>query len=377
MATIQHKATRVEKFIHILTWAYIFLTPFFFSHPHEPIVWERAIERSIFSLGLFTSFYLNYFWLISRYFLEKRYRAFMGINVIALFGLSFFFELALNTQIFGIFAGTPDRPAHSNIIAVPEVRNYALDLGFRIAYFFRNFLSFAFAWGASMAMRLAMWWHSVERTQQEERLERREAELLNLKTQICPHFLLNTLNNIYALTAFDTGQAQAAILSLARMLRYQLYEEQDERVSLEKEADFILSYVELMRLRQTSLVEVVVNIRPKDFQGLCVAPHVFISLVENAFKHGVSPTEPSFIHIDLLLEGEKIVFRCVNSNYPKEEAPHEMGGIGLELVERRLQLCYPDGYYWDYGVNSEQTEYHSFIEVQTEELYAKTKRLWI
>lgn len=376
MATIQHQATRVEKFIHIVTWTYIFLTPFFFSHPHEPIVWQRAIGRSIFSMGLFTAFYLNYFWLIPRYFLEKRYRAFMSINVVTLFMLSIVFEVALNTHIFGFFAGHPARPQHSNIIPVPEVRNYALDVGFRIAYFFRNFLSFTFAWGASMAVRLAVWWHSIERTQQEEQLERREAELLNLKTQICPHFLLNTLNNIYALTAFDSSQAQAAILSLARMLRYQLYEEQGERVSLEKEAEFILSYIELMRLRQTKLVDVVVNIRPKEFQGLCVAPHVFISLVENAFKHGVSPTERSFIHIDLFLEGDKIVFRCVNSNYPKEEAPHELGGIGLELVDRRLQLCYPDGYHWDYGVNKEGTEYHSFIEVQTEVLHAnsKTKR---
>ena len=363
----------VERLIHIVTWTYIFLTPFFFSHPHEDIVWERAIGRSIFSLGLFVSFYINYFWLIPAYFLEKHHRRFVLINVACLFLMSTIFEVALNTHIFGIFADQHrTHNCQSNIIAVPEVREGVLGFGFRIAYFFRNLLSFTFAIGASMATRLAVWWHQVDRIRQTRDLERTEAELVNLKTHTSPHFLLNTLNNIYALTAFDTTQAQSAILSLAKMLRYQLYEEQGDRVSLEKEAEFILSYVALMQLRQTDHVEVVVDIHPQDFKGLSITPHVFISLVENAFKHGVSPMRKSFIHIRLSNRDGEITFSCVNSNYPKPEAPHEKGGIGLALVASRLQLCYPDAHSWEYGVRKNGTEYYSTIVVKADPICASS-----
>ena len=121
-----------------------------------------------------------------------------------------------------------------------------------------------------------------------------EAELQNLKSQLNPHFLFNTLNNIYSLIAFSPEKAQEAVHDLSRLLRYVLYESSQPFVSLEKDFDFLRNYVELMRIRLPKHVELKTNIVASS-PGTLIAPLLFISLVENAFKHGVSNNKPSFI----------------------------------------------------------------------------------
>ena len=124
-----------------------------------------------------------------------------------------------------------------------------------------------------------------------DRAERQktEAELKNLKNQLNPHFLLNTLNNIYALIAFNSDKAQEAVQELSKLLRHVLYDNQQTFVPLEKELDFIRNYVALMRIRLPQQVEVSVNLEVDSGGALQIAPLIFISLIENAFKHGISP----------------------------------------------------------------------------------------
>ena len=126
-----------------------------------------------------------------------------------------------------------------------------------------------------------------------------EAELKNLRAQINPHFLLNTLNNIYALTAFDTPRAQKAIDELSRILRHVLYDNEKGFVSISEEVKFISDYVSLMRIRVAANVDIKFNIHIDEKCQAFVAPMIFISLVENAFKHGISATQDSFIGIDI------------------------------------------------------------------------------
>jgi sensor histidine kinase YesM len=192
---------------------------------------------------------------------------------------------------------------------------------------------------------------------------RAQAELRNLRNQINPHFLLNTLNNIYALTAFDTAKAQEAIQELSKMMRHILYEYQKPLIPLKEEIDFLENYVKLMRIRLPQSVEVTFNAtHPKG--TVEVAPMILISLVENAFKHGTSPTEPSFVHINITAEESKLICDIQNSNNPKTASDHSGHGIGLQQVKRRLELAYPNRYTWQQGTKDNDKTYYSTITIQ-------------
>lgn len=149
------------------------------------------------------------------------------------------------------------------------------------------------------------------------RESRTEAELKNLRNQLNPHFLLNTLNNIYALIAFDADKAQTAVQELSRLLRHVLYDNQQNFVTLDKEMDFIRNYIELMRIRLSANVRVETKIDVRPDSRTEIAPLIFISLIENAFKHGISPTEPSFIRIHFSESPGEIHCEITNSYHPK------------------------------------------------------------
>ena len=191
---------------------------------------------------------------------------------------------------------------------------------------------------------------------------RAQAELSNLRSQINPHFLLNTLNNIYALTAFDTPKAQEAIQELSKMLRHILYDYQQPSVPLKDEVEFIENYVKLMKIRMPQTVDVQFNSSVSNPQQE-VAPMVFISLVENAFKHGVSPTELSFVHISIDGNDKQVTCDIRNSNYPKTAEDHSGHGIGLKQVQRRLDLAYSNHYTWERGTIDNGQTYHSKITI--------------
>jgi LytS/YehU family sensor histidine kinase len=196
----------------------------------------------------------------------------------------------------------------------------------------------------SVAIRMTENWYILEQEKKELENARSEAELQNLKSQLNPHFLFNTLNNIYSLIAIDPDRAQFAVHDLSRLLRHVLYEDNQKFVSLDHELNFMKSYIELMSLRLSGNVELKVDL-PDDGKGVLVAPLLFITLIENAFKHGVSPTEPSFIHIRFSwLENSGICCYIENSYFPKKETDRSGSGIGLENLKKRLDLLYPGKY---------------------------------
>ena len=251
-----------------------------------------------------------------------------------------------------------------NSIYVPN-SNIADDAIGTISYIARNSLNLAIFAGGATALALARRWVTTDQKLKEVEAERATAELRNLRSQINPHFLLNTLNNIYALTAFDTPKAQQAIQELSKMLRHILYDYQQPKVALSDEVEFLQNYVNLMRIRLSDSVDVKFQTFIANPQ-LEVAPMVFISLVENAFKHGVSPSEPSFIHIQIESADNQIVCDIQNSNHPKTANDHSGHGIGLVQVQRRLELTYPDHYQWEHGPTDDGI-YRSRIVIDTKE----------
>jgi LytS/YehU family sensor histidine kinase len=184
-------------------------------------------------------------------------------------------------------------------------------------------------------------WYKTEGERQEEEKKRSQAELINLRQQLNPHFLFNTLNNIYAQIAIKPEEAQNSMLELSKLLRYVLYENDGNFVPLERELNFIHNYVELMRIRLNPDVNMKINIDIFEKEKT-VAPLLFITLIENAFKHGISPTKPSFINIDIHQNNDKQLNCTIkNSYFPKDESDQSGSGIGLENLSRRLEILYP------------------------------------
>ena len=187
----------------------------------------------------------------------------------------------------------------------------------------------------------------MESRRKERRLKELEAEntkqqLEALRYQINPHFLMNTLNNIHALVDIDPEKAKESIEVFSKMMRILLYEGDAPTIPLSKELDFIEHFISLMRLRYPEDALRLEILLPEDRGGAMVPPLVIASFVENAFKHGVSYSEDSFIRIKVELQYGKVIFHCSNSLHPSEG--DERHGIGLDNIRKRLSLLYGNTY---------------------------------
>lgn len=185
-----------------------------------------------------------------------------------------------------------------------------------------------FAWYDELALR--------------EELTRRncETELALIKSQINPHFLFNTINNIDILITRDPALASAYLNKLSGLLRYMVYETKAERIPLARELDSIEQYVELQKIRTTNpgYVDFEVTGDPDNFQ---VAPMLLFPFVENAFKHTEGRKQANSIRIRVSAEGHRLLFECENAYLRGTGRGQDVGGVGNELIRRRLALTYP------------------------------------
>lgn len=234
------------------------------------------------------------------------------------------------------------------------------DNHFNILASLRDSVNFIFAIFVAFTIRNDEHITKLRQKQQEAETARREAEIRSLRNQISPHFLLNTLNNIYALAPISVERTQGVVLQLAKMLRHMLYDNQTELVTLKSEIDFISSYVDLMKLRLASNVSVNTEFVVDEAKNTKVAPFLFISLVENAFKHGVSSTEPCEINIKLGEKEGAVICDISNSNNPKQANDRSGHGVGLVQVQQRLDMTYSGRYTWTKGLEDDGL-YHSVI----------------
>ena len=212
-----------------------------------------------------------------------------------------------------------------------------------------------------MAIGIALSIRYVMR-QQERKQKEVEAELAWLKNQINPHFLFNTLNNISSLAQIDGDETQEAIMQLSDLLRYVMYETNKPKVPISGEVEFMKNYIELMKLRCNEMTTVTSQFSVFSSQ-LEVAPLLFISLIENAFKHGMNSNAPATIDISLTQEGDNLVFNCDNTNNPKPTKDRSGSGIGLDNTRRRLDLLYPGCYTWEQAITPENI-YHVKITIR-------------
>jgi two-component system sensor histidine kinase AlgZ len=168
--------------------------------------------------------------------------------------------------------------------------------------------------------------------------EKKQAELMHLKSQVNPHFFFNTLNNLYGLVEQDTVKAQQLILKLSDMMRYSIYEGQNDWVTLGDEITYLENYMDLHRMRYHKTIDIRFEIDAEE-KSIKIVPLLFIIMVENAFKHGVEKLRTdAFVHIRLKATRQIIDFEIEN-NFDVEEIGGSEG-IGLNNLKQRLELVY-------------------------------------
>ncbi len=343
-----------EWFIHVCIWLFLFGLPtMIMGWAHEEPKQGEVLRMIGPPISIAIVFYINYLWLVPRYLLNRKLRVYLPVNLLICIAMLLF------THVWFDMCRTyyPDSQPH-------RTSGY-LGLWEFILFRIRDFILYGLTTALSVVIRMSQQWHEAETGRQKAELRRVEAELKNLHNQINPHFLLNTLNNIYALIAFAPERAQQAVQDLSRLLRHVLYDNSQTFIPLNRELDFLHNYVELMRIRLSDNVDLSFRTELTDDNNLQIAPLIFISLIENAFKHGISPMQPSFIHIRIFSKQTgTLTCRIENSNYPKKRNDISGSGIGLEQVQKRLELTYPGQYEWNKGLNEDASVYFSELTLK-------------
>lgn len=335
--------------VHITAWAVILGIPLFVTAPNRPLMQGPEYVRFLLvTLSFMVVFYTNYFRLIERHLFTRHPGRFLGCNLLLVAAV-----IALLHLFFRYILPPPD---------LIDMHRPELPWQHAVRFFAGNAILYLLVVAVSVAIRMTGSWYKAETARQRLEHSHTEAELQNLKSQLNPHFLFNTLNNIYSLIAFSPERAQEAVHDLSRLLRYVLYDSSQPQVLLEKELDFIRNYVELMRIRLPEHVELKTEIAATK-PDAPIAPLLFISLIENAFKHGVSNSKPSFIDLDIHQKGDRIVCHLKNSYFPKDAEQDKSGsGIGIKNLRKRLELIYPNRHIFSYGVEGDN--YYSMLELQ-------------
>jgi LytS/YehU family sensor histidine kinase len=192
-----------------------------------------------------------------------------------------------------------------------------------------------------ISIRLAKEWARNEKERRELQGEKLLSELAFLKSQINPHFLFNTLNNICSLARKKSDATEPAIIKLSQIMRYMITDSTQEKVGLEEEVDYLNNFIELQKIRLADKVDIRFVIEG-DLSAIQLEPLLLIPFVENAFKHGVSYNGKSRISIELKTDSGELSFMVENSKPSvKDTLKLEQAGIGLKNVSRRLELLYP------------------------------------
>ena len=305
MTSLQSRHTGF--WLHLAAWSVVFGLPLFVPGGREPVMnMQEYVRFLVVPLSFMAVFYVNYLLLIDRYLFTRHVGRFLLANALLVAGVMLLVHLFFR---FGI----PPRPHH------PPMERPWQDTMF---FFLRNAMLYLLVVGVSVAIRMTGQWYRAENIRKDLERSRSEAELQNLKSQLNPHFLFNSSR---------------------------------PTVPLKAEMDFLGNYIELMRIRLPRHVRLDVSL-PENPSHTLVAPLLFISLVENAFKHGVSNDRPSFIDIDIREEEGVLACRIENSFFPKSEADRSGSGIGLANLCRRLEMIYPGRYEMKYGQHGDTYE---------------------
>lgn len=319
--------------IHLLGWTAFFVFPFVLvsfpgTHPQfkdmpppgaRPALLPFFLINNILFIALF---YFNLFYLLPEFYYKhkrKLYFAIMfGLLLLAVYLPSFIKTMLIQPMLH-----------HGNHGAGRHFKDVDRVFGF---------LHFLITWFLSSIISLSQRYRKVEQWNKEIKVQKLDAELSYLKAQINPHFLFNTLNNIYSMSICQSEQTPEAILKLSSIMRYVTQDAEAEKVPLEKELEYLHNYIDLQQLRSNTHLDVRFSVTG-DIHNKTIAPLLLINFIENAFKHGTSNHTDCFIHIDIRVIEQELTMEV--SNKKMNELVMAGTETGSNNTRRRLQLQYP------------------------------------
>ena len=339
------KQALTEGLLYFCVWTFVFLVPIFSGSifRSDPFEWRSIQTAWSIEAPYFLLFAIHNWWIAKRFLLTRQYLTYAALTVVTV--VAIFTAVDFYHHILGIDIGQPDVRMEALVFS-----HLPLPI---------NLLLGVFMCGLNSGIKMI--YKSIRDDQEmgDMRHNMMQAELDYLKYQINPHFFMNTLNNIHALIDIDSEAAKDTVIELSKMMRYVLYDSEQDSISLEKEIQFLQHYIQLMRLRYSDSVEIVVDVPESSPSQVKIPPLIFIVFVENAFKHGISYNSRSYIHISIEVsaEGDRVHYTVSNSKNPSKWKTH--GGIGLDNVRKRLDLLFPKRY----QLEIEDTAHHYSVEL--------------
>ena len=317
--------TQYSKFpvilVHVLFWAAFLLLPLvFFDNYDSRLRFLRYWGYQIVLTALY--YYLNYFVFIPRILLKKK----MVLYVLTL-------VLVMGVMMVITFI-------YREVLHYTGIYTHRAE-GFDWKVVYIPIFPCVLAFGISTFVRLTTQWMAIERGKQDLENEKLTSELGFLKSQINPHFLFNTLNNICSLARKKSDETESALIKLSDIMRYMIDDSKEDKVMLSKEIEYLQNYIDLQRMRLSGKVRIDFTITG-DTESHQIDPLLLIPFVENAFKHGVSYLEEPLIRISLAVSDSRLSFHVENTKFRnKGDDLRAEPGIGLRNVRRRLELLYP------------------------------------
>ncbi len=307
--------------LHAIIWIAIVL---FFMYNNGRIAYSTIVIFVYFGVINILLFYINYLIILPTFLNRKKY-LWVALSILLLVMVTAFIKCGLAYYFYDIVI------KRNGSKVVIDFWDYYSSAAFVSCFFI--FLS--------TVLKFIQDWFLNEKVKSNLENENLIAELAFLKSQINPHFLFNSLNNIYSLAYQKSEKTPEAILKLSEIMRYMLYESNEDKVALSDEIRYLENYIELQKLRFKDNISIKFDING-DPLGLMITPLVLISFVENAFKHGIATDIENPISIVLNLSDDKLLFHV--SNIKSSMNKDITGGIGLQNVQRRLSLIYKDRY---------------------------------
>jgi len=321
---IQKRIIFKRVLYHVVFWLVVFLFNLFLYSYSTGHYRQTSLSLLITMPFDILATYLTIYLLIPKYLLKKKYISFALFFIIS---VVFFVMIERMLNVYFIYIYIYDMPSGKYPFWSVGIVSLAISIYTIVALV--------------VVLKLIKIWYVNQQLQNELENQNLHSELAQLRNQINPHFLFNTLNNIHTLISKDKKKASDAIIKLSDIMRFMLYDANAEKIPLDKEIEYLKSYISLqqIRLKNNDFVKFTVDGANKT---LLIPPMLFISFIENAFKHGLKKGTVPGIIINFFIEKQYVKFECINYFVNNKTNKDKTEGIGLNNIKRRLELIYPN-----------------------------------
>ncbi len=332
------KSKRIIIVLYFLIWALVFLGPYLRNmHDMNDHNLGRMIGDWINLFMFFILFLINLYFLVPKLlFQEKKpqYVIIVIVTILLVVGIDILLHYVLMLPKAHEIGLRPNEPRSESLFAQGSI----------FGNFFNNLITAILIIGTSTAIELVYKWSAEEKRRKDIEKEQLKTNLALLRHQVSPHFFMNTLNNIHSLIEINSEKAQDAVVRLSTLMRYLLYDSAQNTIELKKEIEFIHSFISLMQLRHSDEVEVT-KVLPRNIPEVRIPPMLFISFLENAFKHGVSYPLKSYIYLEIQVDNTSLICTIKNSKHNvATKYKGEYSGMGIDNIKESLKLLYGDKY---------------------------------